>query len=79
MPLAGLLEMMNERLTEWIEAFIDDMEGEEASPSPPGGAPAAGRSSPRVSPSSTPGSGAGSPRGGPGSHALPGGHARAAG
>ena len=57
----GWLEMMNERLTEWIEAFIDDMEGEEASPSPP--ASSALRRSPRVSPSSTPGSGGASPRG----------------
>ena len=30
MPLAGLLEMMNHQLTEWIEAFIDDIEGKNA-------------------------------------------------
>ena len=36
MPLLGLLEMMHERLTEWIDAFIADMEGE-AAPSAPQG------------------------------------------
>ena len=52
MPLLGLLEMMNERLTEWINGFIADMEGENP-PSPPGGSGRSPKTSPRSTSAST--------------------------